>query len=84
MRFPIKGTVFIVIFLLRISFFGYLQPALAENTVAFKMVILPAKKIVLEDVVFKYVSYKKSHRIVKPSYKPYSLINTNVITTTTI
>lgn len=47
MRFPIKGTVFAVIFLLTISFTGYLQPARAENTVTFKMAILPAPKNVL-------------------------------------
>jgi hypothetical protein len=42
MRFPIKGTVFTVFFLLINIFFVYLQPAQAENTVTFKMVILPA------------------------------------------
>ena len=50
MRFPIKETVFTAYFLLTISFFVYIQPARAENTVAFKIVILPAKKIVVEDI----------------------------------
>lgn len=80
MRFPIKGTVFTVFFLLTISFFVYLQPARAENTVTFKMIILPAKKVNVEDVVFKYSSYKKSHKIVKP----YPIFITDAIMTTRI
>lgn len=47
MRFPIKGTVFAVFFLLTINFLVYLKPAQAENTVTFKMVILPAKENVV-------------------------------------
>jgi len=50
MRFPIKGTVFTVFFLLTINFFMYLQPARAENTVTFKMVILPAEENVVKDI----------------------------------
>lgn len=50
MRFPIKETVFTVFFLLINTFFVYLQPARAENTVAFKMVILPAEEKVVEDI----------------------------------
>jgi hypothetical protein len=71
MRFPIKGTVFTVFFLLTTSFFGYLQPARAENTVTFKMVILPAKKIVVEDVVTD--PFKLSLQRNKADFSTYSL-----------
>lgn len=43
MRFPIKGTVFAVFLLLINLIFAHIQPARAENTVTFKMVILPAE-----------------------------------------
>jgi hypothetical protein len=49
MRFPVKGTVFAVLFLLINVIFVYLQPARAENTVTFKMVILPAEEGIVEN-----------------------------------